>query len=114
MEKQEPKPRLDRSWKKEAFEKEAPNSCGLHLHSCKASILELKHEQLKSPEISSEIKIKKMVEGIKKIKQMLQLLIKKMSIAAAIVAGRSSDDTQQSTHSGTVLCCGRNCGSVKR
>ena len=43
LKKQEPKPRLDGSSKKKAFRKEAPNSCGLHHRSCKASVLELKH-----------------------------------------------------------------------
>ncbi|RDY08108.1 hypothetical protein CR513_07708, partial [Mucuna pruriens] len=82
MKKQEPKPIQDGSWKKVAFRKEAPFLW--------ASISELKSEQLKSPEIAlevkreerveaqpSEIKIKKRVEGIKEINQMLQLLIKK-------------------------------------
>ncbi|RDX81671.1 hypothetical protein CR513_37616, partial [Mucuna pruriens] len=44
MKKQEPKPRLDGSWKKVTFQKEAPNSCGLHYHSSKNNISELKHE----------------------------------------------------------------------
>ena len=63
VKKQEIKPEQDGSWKEKAFQKEEPKSYGLHHHSCKISISELKHGLLKSSEKVLEVKREESVEA---------------------------------------------------